>query len=330
VTAVGLNSAVPLEGGAAEGPVMKEGDPPPDENTRPTMTMFQTSGGDYFRAMGIPVLRGRAFDARDRAASTPVVIVDASLVAALFGRENPIGRRIAFEADGRPGTDDFRPFWREIVGVVGTVKHYGLLATTPYVQLYVPHTQLPSYHRDRRPAMAIVARAERGADPGAIVDTVRRTVAAIDPTIPLYGVQPMQRYLDAATEQPRIASGLVAAFATLAVVLAIVGVYGTLACFVAQRQREIGVRVALGARRSDILRSVIGQGALLTAIGLVIGLLLAVAASRQLAAQLYQVSPNDGMVYIGTALLLAAVAVAASAIPARRASSVDPLITLRN
>jgi putative ABC transport system permease protein len=162
------------------------------------------------------------------------------------------------------------------------------------------------------------------------VAEVRRAVAAVDTTIPLYNVVPMRSYLDVATEAPRLSSTLLTGFAGLALVLAIVGVYGMLTYIVALRTREIGVRIALGAGKGDILRSVIGQGLVLTAIGLTTGLLLAVAASRLLESQLYEVSPTDAVVYVGAAALLAIVAAIASAVPARRASSVDPLLALRD
>jgi hypothetical protein len=192
---------------------MKEGDPAPSrDGPPPVMCMFQTTGGRYFDAMGIPVIRGRTFDGRDRAGGPPVAIVDESLVARLFpAGENPVGHRIAFEAEGNPFGDDFRPLWREIVGLVGTVKHYGLLSSRPYVQVYVPHTQLPTYQQERRPAMVIAARLAAPADADAVVQHIRGTVAGIDPTLPVYGVRPMRQYVDADTEGARLASGLLAA-----------------------------------------------------------------------------------------------------------------------
>jgi putative ABC transport system permease protein len=330
IEAIGINSAVPLEGGASEGPVMKEGDPPPSPHgPPPAMCTFQTTGGDYFGAMGIPVIHGRTFDERDRAAGPLVAIVDESLVARLFpGVRNPVGRRVAFEAEGDPHAD-FRPIWREIVGVVGTVKHYGLIASSPYVQVYVPHTQPPTYQRQRRPVMAIAARAAGSSTADSIVASVRSTVARLDPTLPVYAVQPMQRYLDAQTEAPRLLSGLLGGFALLAGVLTVVGVYGLLAYLVALRRREIGVRIALGARAQDIMRQVVGQGLRLTAVGLVLGIGTAVALSRYVETMLYEVSARDAGVYAAAAATLAAIAAAATAIPARRASSVDPVEAIR-
>jgi putative ABC transport system permease protein len=331
VDAIGINSAMPMQGAAAEGPVLKEGDPVPSPGgPPPVMCMFQTTAGAYFAAMRIPVIHGRPFDDRDRAGGPLVAIVDQSLVARVFpGVPNPVGRRIAFEAEG-DSHEDSRPIWREIVGVVGTVKHYGLLADRPFVQLYVPHTQLPTYHRERRPAMAIAARAAASADPDAIIASVRSTVARLDPTLPVYGIEPMQRYIDSETEGTRMLSNLLGAFSFLALALAVVGVYGTLAYVVAMRRREIGVRLALGARPSDIMSRVIGQGLRMAAAGIGLGVAAALALSRFVEAVLYQVSARDVGVYAAVALTLAAVAALASAIPARRASSVDPLTAIRN
>jgi putative ABC transport system permease protein len=329
VAAIGMNSAVPLEGGAAESPVMKEGDPPPSPDRPMQMCMFQTTGGDYFRAMGIPIRRGRAFDGRDGRNGPLVAIVDDSLVAKMFGGEDPIGKRIAFEAEG-DHQKDMRPVWREVVGVVGTVRHYGLQSTRDFVQIYVPHTQLPLWSRERRPAMAIVAKTDGRADATAIVANIRHAIGELDPTLPVYGVQPLSHYVDSAVEQPRLASGLLVAFGALALLLAIVGIHGLLSYAVALRAREIGVRMALGASRRAIVGQVMRRGVLLTAIGLAVGLGLALAATRLLETQLYQVSRTDAATYVGVAALLTVVAAVASALPARRASGIDPLRALRS
>jgi putative ABC transport system permease protein len=158
---------------------------------------------------------------------------------------------------------------------------------------------------------------------------VRRAVVAIDSSVPVYGVQTMETYVSQATEQPRLSAMLVSAFAVLALVLAAVGVYGVLAYVVSQRTREIGVRVALGARRSDILRHVVSQGLVLTGAGLAIGLAGAAALANLVRTLLYQVSPRDAGTFVTTAVVLSVIAVVASLIPARRASSVDPLTALR-
>jgi putative ABC transport system permease protein len=324
---IGINSAVPLEGGGSESGVLKEGDPPPAPGRPLTPTLFQATGGDYFRAMGIELLSGRVFDARDRDGSTPVAVVDDTLAAKLFGGENPVGRRIAFEFKGHDPASR-QMLWREVVGVVRHVKHYGIIAEPPFVQVYAPFEQLPIWMHERRPAMALLVRTS--ADPDAMVSTIRRSVAAIDPTIPVYGVQPLRALVAQSTEQPRLSAMLVTAFAGLALLLAAVGVYGVLAYVVSQRTREIGVRVALGARGQDIVRQIVLQGLVLAAAGVAVGLAGAAALASLVGTLLYEVSPRDATSFAGTAALLVVVAAIASVIPARRAASVDPLVALRS
>ena len=161
VEALGLNSAVPLEGSGSESPVVKEGDPPPSVDHPPAMCLFQATGGEYFKAMGIAVVAGRTFDARDTATSAPVAVVDESVVTKVFNGENPVGRRIAFEFTQHQGPASMtaeRSIWREVIGVVRHVRHYAITGGPPYVQVYAPFTQLPIWTRERRPAMALVAR----------------------------------------------------------------------------------------------------------------------------------------------------------------------------
>ena len=328
--AVGLNSALPLEGGAAESPVIKEGDPLPTPGVVPTMCLFQSSGGDYFRAMGIELKRGRVFDARDMT-GPPVAVLDETAAARLFGAENPVGRRIAFEFDGAEGNHaagQMTAKWREVVGVVGTVKHYGLLGGPPYVQVYAPFTQLPIWFRDRRPTMAVVVRTT--GDPDTMVASVRQTVTGIDSRVPVFGVQPMTEYIGQQTEQQRLSALLMTGFGALAALVALIGLYGVLAYIVSQRTREIGVRLALGARRTDIVRQVVRSGLALAVVGLVVGLGAAVGAVQWITTLLYQVSPTDGGTFIWVAAGLLVTALLASLLPARRASRVDPLVALRS
>jgi putative ABC transport system permease protein len=330
VDAVGVNSALPLEGGGAESPVIKEGDPPPAPGRVETMCLFQSTGGEYFRAMGIDLKRGRFFETRDMT-GPPVAILDDTAAAKLFGAENPVGRRVAFEFEGAEGSHTAGPMvpkWREVVGVVGTVKHYALLGGPPYVQIYAPYTQLPIWFRDRRPAMAVVLRTT--GDPDSMIASVRRTVASVDPRVPVYGVQPMTEYLGQQTEQPRLSALLMTGFGALAGLVAIIGLYGVLAYIVSQRTREIGVRLALGARRTDIVRQVVRSGLGLAVMGLVVGLGAAIGAMRWLTALLYQVSPTDGATFTWVAAGLLVTALVASLLPARRASRVDPLVALRS
>jgi putative ABC transport system permease protein len=292
--------------------------------------MFQSSGGEYFRAMGIALKRGRFFEPRDMT-GPPVAIIDETAAAKLFGSENPVGRRIAFEFEGvendqhKPGAMTAK--WREVVGVVATVKHYGLVDGPPYVQIYAPFTQIPIWFRDRRPAMAVVVRTT--GDPDTMIASVRRTVAGVDARVPVYGVQPMTEYLGQQTEQSRLGAMLMTGFGVLAALVATIGLYGVLAYLVSQRTREIGVRLALGARRSDIVRQVVRSGLVLAIAGLVVGLGTAVGAVRWITTLLYQVSPTDAVTFTWVGAGVLVTALVASLIPARRASRVDPLVALK-
>jgi putative ABC transport system permease protein len=326
VTAAGLNSALPLQGGGAEAGVLVEGRPlPPPESPGPT-ALFQASSADYLRAMGVRLVRGRFLTDADTATAAPVVVVDESLVRRLFPDEDPIGRRIAFEFRG-PSRDDPDPVWREIVGVAGHVRHYDLATEPPFVQLYVPFAQLPIYFHNRRPSMALVVRTALPAE--TLTGAVRRELAAIDADIPLYAVQPMADYLSQATEQPRLSVVLLTGLGALALVLAVIGIYGVVSYSVAQRTQEIGVRVALGATRRDVYRMVVGEAGALIAAGLVVGVGASLALGSMIRSLLFEVSHRDPATVATIAALLALVALVASLVPARRATRVDPLVALR-
>jgi putative ABC transport system permease protein len=325
VTAAGVNSAVPLEGGGAESGVLVEGRPIPPPGTQGDMCLFQTSSPDYFRAMGIPIVRGRSFSDRDAHGSTPVVIVDDSLVSKLFPGEDPLGRRIAFEFRGN--RENPNPIWREIVGVVGHVRHYGIAAEPPFVQLYTPLDQLPLWFEQRRPSMALFARTPLDAE--ALTAAIRRELAGIDHDIPLYGVQTMKTYLARSTEQPRLSVLLLGGLGGLALLLAMIGIYGVVSYSVAQRTQEIGVRMALGATRRDVLGMVARQAIALIGAGLVIGVGAALALGSVMQNMLFEVSPRDPATLTAIVLVLAAVGMIASFVPARRATRVDPIVALR-
>jgi putative ABC transport system permease protein len=325
VTSVGLNSALPMEGGGAEAGVVVEGRPLPAPGTPAPTSLFQASTPDYHRTMGIQLLRGRFFTPQDTAASHPVVIVDDTLVSRLFPGEEALGKRIAFEFRGTRENPDIR--WREIVGIVRHVRHYGLVTGPQNVQLYTPVAQLPIYFDPRRPAMAMVVRTSLNGDTAAAA--IRREVAAIDRDIPIYNVQMMSRYLAQQTEQPRLSVVLLASLAGLALALALIGVYGVVAYSVAQRTAEIGVRMALGATRRDVLRLVIGRATLLILAGVVVGVGGGLALSSALRTMLYQVSERDPTTFVVGAAALTVVGLVAAVLPARRATRVDPVVALR-
>jgi putative ABC transport system permease protein len=326
VEAVGLNSAVPLEGSGSESEVRYEGQPPPRSmSEEATMCLFQAASPGYFRAAGIAVVRGRAFTERDTAGAAPVAVVEEALVRQFFPDADPIGKRIAFEFTGHgPGA---QPIWREIVGVVGHVRHYGLVREPANMEVYAPLEQLPIWFRNRRPTMTLFARTPL--EPEQLAASIRQAVSGIDRDVPVFSVQTMEQYVAQATEQSRLNMTLLVLFGALALVLAGLGIYGVLSYFVSRRTQEIGIRMALGATRVDVMRLVVGYGMKLTLTGVAIGLGASWAITRSLTALLVGVSPHDPGTFAVIGFLLVAIAFVASYLPGRRATRVDPMITLR-
>jgi putative ABC transport system permease protein len=271
---------------------------------------------DYFHAMGIPFVKGRDFTARDDNKAPGVVIVNSAFAEKFFPGEDPIGKRI------KPGisTDDNDAVMREIVGVVGNVKHLKLNAEQD-PEFYVPHTQIPF------DSMTLVVKSD--GDPRGLTDAIQNEVRAIDKDLPVFTIKTLEDYVAASVAQPRFNTLLLSVFAGLALVLTAVGLYGVMSYSVAQRTHEIGIRMALGAQSSDVLKLVVGQGMILTLIGVAIGLLAALALTRLMASLLYGVSATDPVTFATVSAALAAVALLACYIPARRATKVDPMIALR-
>jgi putative ABC transport system permease protein len=324
VEASAISSAVPLVGGGSEAGVIAEGRPVPRGPAESTPALYQAVSPDYHRAMGIKLLRGRYFNEQDTASAQPVAVVDETLARRFWPNEDPLGKHISFENRGTP--DNLQPNWREIVGVVRHVRHYQLERES-FVEVYAPFDQLPIWMQKRRPAMSVVART--AGDPAALVSAVRGEVRALDPEVAVFGVNTMTGVLSGAVAQRRISTWLLAAFACVALVLATVGIYGVLAYSVAQRTREIGIRMALGAQTRDVLRLVLGQGLLLALAGVGLGVCGALALTRLMAGLLYGVSATDPATYALISLLLVSVALLACLIPAWRATRVDPMAALR-
>jgi putative ABC transport system permease protein len=326
VEAVGLNSSTPLEGGGSESEVRYENQPPrssPKEEG--TMCLFQAASPDYFRAMGIAVVRGRAFTERDAADAAPVAVVEEALVRKFFPDADPIGKRIAFEFSGHgPGG---QPIWREVVGVVRHVRHYGLVREPANLEVYAPLEQLPIWFRNRRPNMTLFARTPL--EPEQLAASIRQAVTGIDRDIPVFSLQTMEEYVAQSTEQSRLNMTLLGLFGGLALVLASLGIYGVLSYLVSRRTQEIGIRIALGATRGNVMRLVVGHGMALTATGIGVGLAASWVVTRSLSTLLVGVSPHDPGTFAAIALLLVAMAFVASYLPGRRATRVDPMITLR-
>jgi putative ABC transport system permease protein len=272
---------------------------------------------EYFKTMGIPVKQGRVFDERDRFESAPVVIVNERFANKYFPGQNVIGKRIM------PGfaADDSGEKMREIVGMVGNVKHLSL-KNEDSPEMYLPQTQIPFN------IMSIVIRTNVS-NPSALTNSVRKELAALDGTIPLTSVRVFDEYISRSLARPRFNTLLLSIFAGTALLLTAIGIYGVLAYSVAQRTSEIGIRIALGAGKSSIFRLIVGQVMTLVAVSLALGLVGAFAATRLLNSLLFGVGASDPGTFIGIVLLVSAVAFIAAWVPARRATRVDPIIALR-
>jgi len=268
---------------------------------------------EYLQTMNIPLLRGRYFTERDRAGAPEVVIIDEVLARRYFPGEEPLGKRIAVEGPG----------WREIVGVVGQIKYKGLDADYQG-QLYFPHAQDPWRGMYR---MNLVVRT--AAEPTSLVSAVRGAIQRVDKDQPVYRVMSMEQLVADSVAQRRFSMLLLGLFAALALLLAAVGLYGVLAYSVTERTHEIGVRMALGAQKGDVLRLVVGQGMMQALTGIGTGLAAAFALTRLMSSLLFGVSATDPVTFVVIALLLTSVAFVACYIPARRATKVDPLVALR-
>ena len=273
---------------------------------------------DYFRVMGVPLITGRAFEAFDRLGSEPVVIVNEALVKEFFPAENPVGLRIAFDR-----FPDSTSLWRTIVGVVGSERQ-GSLAMPPRPEIFEPMRQ--SWTR----GMTIVAKMRDGRDPLAIAGPAREAVRALDSLLAVEYVRPMTEVHSQALSRQRFVGVLVFVFAATGVLLALVGVFGVLAQLVQTRWRELGIRMALGAQRSQVRWMVVRHGGRLLAVGTLMGLAAAASATRVLKSLLFEVQPLDAPTYLGVALLVAIAGIAAAWIPAMRASTANPAVTLRS
>jgi putative ABC transport system permease protein len=276
--------------------------------------LFNVADKGYFQVMQIPLTEGRYLNETDNADSPPVIVVNQNLARRWWPTQSALGKRIK---PGRPETDE--PY-REIVGVVGDVKQDGLEAPQ-LPEMFWPVAQAP------RQAMTLVVRTST--DPMSMAAAATREIHTIDPDLPVAKVQPMSRYLSDTLARRRFSTLLLGIFSGLALLLAFVGVYGVMSYSVAQRTHEIGVRMALGAQKIDMMTMVLRQSLAIVAIGLVIGLISALGATRLMSALLFGVGANDVTTYLIVVLLLGTAALIASYLPARRAMAVDPMIALR-
>ena len=313
VTAAGLTSNVPFNGNVGSGSYSIVGYTPPQGEAQPHGRQ-EVIGGDYLRAMQIPIVDGRAFNDADAFDGPPVVIIDQYLVNRYFANRSPIGQQI------RRGGPTSPPF--TIVGVAGTINSIDLGQPVAKERIYYPLAQ------QARPFMALVVKS--AVEPKTLVSQVRSAVTTIDPEQPISDVRTMEEWMGRSLEGRRSPMLLLALFGGVALVLSAIGIYGVLAFAVAQRTREIGIRQALGADRRSILSLVLKQGMTTAAIGVGLGLAGAIALTRYLQTLLFGVGAHDVQVYAGVTVLLLSVATAACYLPARRATAVDPNQALRD
>lgn len=314
VESAAISTTVPLSGMNSAGSFVIEGRTTAPGEMAPWGNRW-FAGASYFQTLGIPLIKGRYFDDRDVRDAPQVAIIDETMERKFWPDENPIGRRISFQRDPQGN-----PIWREVVGVVGHVKHRGLEGESP-VQYYIPHRQLPSN------TVFLVART--AVEPASMAGTVRSTVQEVDRELPVFRVTTMEKMVNDSMVQRRFSMILLAVFALVALVLASVGLYGVMSYSVTHRTNEIGIRMALGARVTDVLAMVVAQGMKLSIAGVGIGLAGAFALSRVMRSLLFNVSATDPLIYAVVALMLAGVSLLACYIPARRATKIDPMEALR-
>jgi len=315
VESAGMITFLPLSFNGMNFSFAVEGQPSASDIKLP-FALFRVVSPDYFRAMGIPLRRGRFFDSRDSADAPPAVVVNRRLAEQYWPGEDAIGKRIKI------GPVDSPNAWLTVVGVVSDTRQTGLYEQK--LEFYVPYAQ------ERRSFMAprdLVVRTK--SDPALIAAAVRRAVWSVDKDQPVSNVRTLDQVFSAAISQERFQALMLGLFAALALLLACVGLYGVISYAVVLRTHEIGVRMALGAQPVDVLRLVIRQGMTLTLAGLIVGIVAGTFVTRVLTDMLFGVTPRDPLTFAGVPVLLLLVALLACYIPARRATRIDPLSALR-
>jgi putative ABC transport system permease protein len=309
VAAVGISTALPPTATHST-PILFEGQPAVSLGKRPIINLQQTSP-DYAKALGVPLLDGRSFSDHDDASAPKVAMINQAAAKRFFGDRNPVGKRVWVGNLPAPA---------EIVGVLGDTRNSSL-ALPAIPEVFLPFPQLPWSF--------FCLSLRTSVEPHSLISAVRREIAAADRDQPVIEIHTGDELLEASAGQTRFMMFLLGVFSATAFTLAVIGIYGVIAYSVAQRTNELGIRIALGAARADILRLVIGSGLLLTGTGIVIGLAGSVAATRLLEALLYQTSATDPLTFIASAILFTVVAAVASYFPARRATRIDPSDALR-
>jgi predicted permease len=312
VKAAGTVQFLPLSGMTCGTGFWREGQTPGDiPGALPTECALVSRG--YFAAMGIPVLEGRPFDRADRPASPRVLMVNQSFARRYFPDGHALGRRIFVQSSNQA--------LAEIVGVVGDIRHNGL-TSEPAPTVFLLHQQTPGY------IMTLVVRMT--GDPRSSATAIRRAIQEVDPTQAVSAAKTMEQYVGDLLVRPRLYAVLTASFAQIALMLGAIGVYGLVAHIVSQRTHEIGIRLALGAGRRDVFRDIFEHGLRLTLAGLALGIGAALMLNRLVSTFLFGLTPTDPLTYLAAAAVFSAVALVATAVPARRAALVDPMTSLRN
>jgi putative ABC transport system permease protein len=319
VRAAGAVSALPMVGGGTWD-VSIEDHPVTPGDPLPTPSVSIATPG-YLDAMRIPVRRGRDITASDDERSTLVALINESMAKRLWPGEDALGRRFVV---GRADADTVR--WLTVVGVVGDVRTWGLAADAP-MQYYLPHAQLRLSAQDMFRGMTIVART--AGEPALVAPAIRNAIWSFDPLVAPANVTTLEAMIDKSVASPRFTSVLLATFGGFALLLATIGVYGLLSYSVAQRTREIGIRVALGAARGQLLSMIVSEGIRIAMVGVACGLVAALWATKWLEKLLFNVQRNDPVVLAGVAVTLVLIAAVAALVPARRAAATDPLIAMR-
>jgi putative ABC transport system permease protein len=313
VDTAALGTVLPLSGNHNRADITIEGLPTPDPGKFPHPDFHMVSPS-YIDALSIPLLRGRNFTGADTDTAPQVALINATMARRFWPNEDPTGKRFHF---GHPGSTE--P-WIEVIGVVGDTKLYGL-SNPSRLELYLPLQQ--SHPND----MFLVLRS--AIDPASLTPAVRDAVAGIDKDQPVFNVNTMNQLVDNSVATRHITLILLGLFSALALLLAAIGIYGVISYSVQQRTHEIGIRMALGAQRSDVLRLVVGHGVKLAALGTAIGIAAAFGLTRLMASLLFGVGAYDPVAFVAASILLLLVAIAACYIPARRAIAVDPMVALR-
>ena len=314
VQSAGIASPMPMSGGQ-ESSAFKIPGRPPKINGVQTFASYTIASPGYFSAIGTPILRGRAFLDSDTADSQPVAIISKTLADEFFPGENPVGKTIKLPPDRFPTMT--------IVGIAADVKHFTVREKTG-PEMYVVYTQKP--YPDML-TMQVALRTQ--GDPRAVIGGVRDAVHFVDPGLPIAKVSTMATLVGDSMTQPRFTMLLLAAFGALALILASIGIYGVISYGVAQRTQEIGIRLALGAQPRNVFAMVLGQGARLAGLGVVLGFGAAFGVTQLMASLLFGVQPTDPITFAAVPALLMAVALLACYLPARRATRVDPMVALR-